>query len=164
MRTVSFLMASLALVACASQAPSAANPPVSTQPSPEPAKAAGATAEPAMLEPVATRAPEEDICKPGAPTPQDALWQNLAAPPNEWVSCEQDQDCAIAEVGCCDHCNGGRRVVVNSRFAKQAAAKYGAKKCTEGCTEVACAPRVVLCSQHQCTDASAPVCNERADN
>lgn len=161
MRFVFSSFAVIALVACASQ-PRSSMAPVPAEPvSPE--KPEEPAAEPSVLEPVAA-APSEDVCKPGAPASQSELWDKLPAPPNEWVSCEQDQDCAVAEIGCCDHCNGGRRVVVNSRFTKQAATKYGTKVCKGNCTEKACAPRVVLCAEHQCTDAEAPVCDERADN
>jgi hypothetical protein len=161
MRSVFSSLALFAVVACASP-PRSSMAPVPTEPvaAAEPEQPA---AEPPLIEPVAT-APAEDVCKPGSAASQSEVWDKLPAPPNEWVSCEADQDCAVAEIGCCDHCNGGRRVVVNSRFAKQAAAKYGPKQCKGNCTEKACAPRVVLCAERKCTDASAPVCDERAEN
>jgi len=37
--------------------------------------------------------------------------------PESWVECATEDDCAIVEAGCCDHCNGGVIVSVNAKFA-----------------------------------------------
>jgi hypothetical protein len=91
---------------------------------------------------------------------QSALWQGVAPPPDDWTRCDRDEDCAPVEVGCCDHCNGGKLLVVNARNTKEALGRYATKSCTSGCTEVACGPTRVLCEQNRCTRANAhPECS-----
>jgi len=69
----------------------------------------------------------------------------------DWKTCESDDDCTIVELGCCDHCNGGRTVATNVDFADDIEALYG-DECEEdqACTLMACAPILAKCLEGMC--------------
>jgi len=35
----------------------------------------------------------------------------------DWQTCENDDDCVVVEIGCCDHCNGGDVVASNKDYS-----------------------------------------------
>ncbi|MBN1282834.1 MAG: hypothetical protein JXA24_03575 [Proteobacteria bacterium] len=68
-----------------------------------------------------------------------------------WQSCENDRDCAVVELGCCDHCNGGRVVAANVAHVDDVKESMS-DQCDEGyaCTLMACAPQLAKCEQGLC--------------
>ena len=71
--------------------------------------------------------------------PDGAGAENLTA-------CHLDEDCVLIEVGCCDHCNGGKLMSVNVKAKPEALAKYKAKDCKgKKCTLMGCMPKVPSC-------------------
>ena len=68
--------------------------------------------------------------------------------PDAMFSCVMDEDCAVVEMGCCDYCNGGWQMAVNSKHADRAAQIWHEPSCgTEACTKMAC------------VDTYSPVCD-----
>jgi hypothetical protein len=69
----------------------------------------------------------------------------------DWNYCEEDSDCVVVELGCCDHCNGGRVVVANIDHAQDVKETMG-DDCEwyRGCTLMACAPYVPFCDEGTC--------------
>ena len=67
------------------------------------------------------------------------------------TSCTEPSDCVVVELGCCDACNGGFAVAVNTASAAQVRADH-AQDCGEGmaCTEMACPDWVVTCDDGTC--------------
>ena len=58
--------------------------------------------------------------------------------PEAWVDCRTEEDCAIVEAGCCDHCNGGGITTVNRAYAAQAHKKLEGVGCGTECTKKVC--------------------------
>src|SRR5262245_43603877 len=52
-----------------------------------------------------------------------------------WLACSVDADCVVVEIGCCNHCNGGRVIAVNKSASSAAVTKYKPKACSGECTE-----------------------------
>jgi hypothetical protein len=55
-----------------------------------------------------------------------------------WVDCRTEDDCAIVEAGCCDHCNGGVITTVNRAFADQARTLLANVGCERPCSTNPC--------------------------
>ncbi|MFH1831114.1 MAG: hypothetical protein ABH871_10155 [Pseudomonadota bacterium] len=74
-----------------------------------------------------------------------------------WEACEIDDDCIIVELGCCDHCNGGRAVAANKGLAELVKTVQG-DECEEEtmCTLMACAPLLARCTQGKCESFDDP--------
>lgn len=70
-----------------------------------------------------------------------------------WSTCQADQDCAVVELACCDHCNGGELGAFNraslERATKALAPAVGACNATV-CTERKCNPGAARCEQGRC--------------
>lgn len=58
--------------------------------------------------------------------------------PEAWVDCRTEEDCAIVEAGCCDHCNGGGITTVNRAYAERAKEKLAKVGCEGACTKKKC--------------------------
>ena len=114
-------------------------------------------------EPMAQQMPPEPAAPPPAPEPPppppeppvisaDQAFEGLQTPPPPaaWLTCTADADCAAVEVGCCDHCNGGRVVSVVTKQSKAAQRRYRPRRCPEGCTELGCAAAQPICQQGRC--------------
>ena len=79
-------------------------------------------------------------------------------PPNpgpgfdERQACAVDSDCAVVEIECCDHCNGGTAVGVHRDSADEITAQYRPEAKCKGavCTEMACMPAQAICRQQRC--------------
>jgi hypothetical protein len=71
--------------------------------------------------------------------------------------CIGDDDCTIVEVGCCDHCNGGRAVAANKGLIDWVTENLG-EDCEEEnmCTLMACAPLLSRCTQGKCESYPDP--------
>lgn len=71
--------------------------------------------------------------------------------PSAWQACSAPSDCVAAEIGCCDHCNGGELWPVHKDYAKAAVQFWRPPSC-EGvyCTEKACMPASATCQDGQC--------------
>ncbi len=69
----------------------------------------------------------------------------------DYLACVSDDDCAVVELGCCDHCNGGWVMAVNGDYADDIEKIYGAD-CAEdhACTLMGCAEKLARCSAGQC--------------
>ena len=83
---------------------------------------------------------------PDAPAPVGAGF-------DERQACTTDADCAVVEIECCDHCNGGTAVGVSKDTAAEIRAEYApADSCKEtACTLMACADDAVpICRQERC--------------
>jgi len=77
--------------------------------------------------------------------------------PTQWTNCEINKDCVAVEVGCCDHCNGGKLMSFNKKFADVAKAKHQEKPCkNKACTEKGCAAPVALCDKGTCAWKADP--------
>jgi hypothetical protein len=80
---------------------------------------------------------------------------DVAAP--ELFACQSDLDCVAMETQCCDHCNGGKALAVAKAYIAQAQSLYGPGNCAGvACTEMACAPSKVLCSNKKCALIATP--------
>ncbi len=71
--------------------------------------------------------------------------------PATLMTCETAEECVVLELGCCDHCNGGRAVAVRADAADDVQATY-AESCAPGtaCTEMGCAPLTADCDDGRC--------------
>ena len=97
---------------------------------------------------------------PDVGTPKDA-----DAPP-AWFACKQAADCAAVEIGCCDHCNGGKLMAANKNYAGDVKFTFGAKDCGGvPCTAMGCAfPPTLACQQGQCAiGAPASPCGDLSE-
>ena len=67
------------------------------------------------------------------------------------TACSEPTDCVVVELGCCDQCNGGTAVSVNTASADQVREDFS-ESCEEGtaCTELGCAPWVTTCDSGTC--------------
>jgi hypothetical protein len=74
-----------------------------------------------------------------------------------WNSCRVASDCALVELGCCDHCNGGRAVSVNREYADEVRETMS-DACGEGhaCTLMGCPAIEPVCREGMCTYATSP--------
>ncbi len=84
-------------------------------------------------------------CKPAAPAP--------ARPStiDERQACTVDADCAVVELACCDHCNGGQVAGVHRDFAAEVRAGATAACHDTACTELGCvAPPTPVCDRGMC--------------
>jgi hypothetical protein len=69
----------------------------------------------------------------------------------EWVACETDADCEIVELGCCDRCNGGTALSVNSAAKDKVAKEWGEAGCKDrACTELGCSALKTRCREKEC--------------
>ncbi len=75
----------------------------------------------------------------------------------DWQACSGDSDCVVVELGCCDHCNGGRVMAVNMEYEQQVKENM-ADVCDENtvCTLMACAPEIVKCDSGTCVSYPDP--------
>ena len=67
------------------------------------------------------------------------------------TDCSGGQTCVIVELGCCDHCNGGRAVAVAAGQEEAVLAAHG-EECpgNTACTEMGCAPLTATCADDVC--------------
>ena len=77
----------------------------------------------------------------------------------DWYSCAEDSDCILFEAGCCDHCNGGSLVSVNSQYESQARASL-TEDCSlpVACTEMGCTAKEAFCNAGSCAYREATHC------
>lgn len=81
---------------------------------------------------------------------------DTAPPPpptfDERQACGGDADCAVVEIECCDHCNGGTAVGVHKDHAADVRNEYvPAGACADtACTLMACAPAEPICRAGRC--------------
>lgn len=99
------------------------NPP----PGPEPVPIAPATPAPTAPEspPLQSSATPEPAASDG-PSPMV---------PTDWTLCEAPADCVLVVTTCCDQCNGGKAVAVNTKHVEETKGMRGS------CTGVACTKR-----------------------
>src|SRR3989338_1668806 len=73
------------------------------------------------------------------------------------LECSADSDCTVVELKCCDHCNGGMVVSVNSGHVEDVKKEYG-EVCspTHGCTLKACSEELPRCEGNTCTHYPDP--------
>ena len=72
---------------------------------------------------------------------------------DERQSCSADADCAVVEIECCDHCNGGLVVGIHRDSADAVRAEYaGPGECKDtACTDRGCVhDPVPICRQERC--------------
>jgi len=110
-------LGTVALLSLAFACGGAASPPVEPTPTPAPG--------PTAITPVAPPAPAADAAS---------------------QSCDVDADCVIVELGCCDHCNGGK---VDAFNKASAASKKPTCEAT-ACTKRGCEPATASCVAHRC--------------
>ena len=89
-------------------------------------------------------------CSAGNPLPPDPL-------PAEYTACEVDDDCVWVELGCCDYCNGGVAVSVNTSSEAEVRDAY-TQSCSpnQACTEIGCAIPEPFCNEGSCDAAPSP--------
>ncbi len=87
-------------------------------------------------------------CKKKAPDPSTPASPTF----DERQACTADADCAVVELECCDHCNGGTVVGVHQDHAAEVRAEHiTAGECDAvACTEMACAQAVPICRAGRC--------------
>ncbi len=83
--------------------------------------------------------------RPGTPPPLPDV-----EPTADQLTCDADSDCVALELGCCNHCNGGRVLAVNKQGAKEFAAHKQAPCDDFVCTRKMCRPEKVRCAQGTC--------------
>ncbi len=70
---------------------------------------------------------------------------------SDMFACASDDHCVVLEMGCCDHCNGGWQLSVNTAHAEAATAKHHDQNCTGGCTKRGCAWKTTaVCHEGTC--------------
>jgi hypothetical protein len=71
---------------------------------------------------------------------------------DERQACGGDADCAVVEIECCDHCNGGSAVGVHKDHAKDVKKEYVAEGECAGtaCTLMACPEAEPICREGRC--------------
>lgn len=86
-------------------------------------------------------------CKRAAPSGPP-----VSATFDERQACGADADCAVVELECCDHCNGGAVVGVHKDAAADVRKEYApAAACGDTmCTLMACSPAAPICRQGRC--------------
>ena len=72
----------------------------------------------------------------------------------KWYACAAPADCAPVEIGCCDHCNGGKAIAANKQYAAQVKVALTPVCDMVACTEKGCAPVQTTCSAGQCVVAT----------
>ena len=83
--------------------------------------------------------------RPGAPPPLPDVQPTAAQ-----QTCDRDADCVALELGCCNHCNGGRVVAVNAGGAAALEAHKQGPCDDFVCTRKMCRPAKVACDQGTC--------------
>jgi len=65
----------------------------------------------------------------------------------ELTSCAADEECAVVQLGCCDHCNGGIAVATNLQSEEEVRDAFS-ETCgtTYACTLVGCPPLLPVCN------------------
>lgn len=93
-------------------------------------------------------------------TVQDLATATDIATQSAWFTCGQASDCVAVEVGCCDHCNGGKLVAANKASEPAVKAALGAKNCGgTACTAGGCANAILACNSGTCAiTPPTPVC------
>ncbi|MCO4748079.1 MAG: hypothetical protein KC912_25015 [Proteobacteria bacterium] len=68
-----------------------------------------------------------------------------------YTTCADGESCVIVQLGCCDHCNGGAAVAVNSGSLSTVVDELG-EDCSGqfACTEMGCAPITAECRDDAC--------------
>ncbi len=91
-----------------------------------------------------------DVAEAPPPTPIPATLTTCETP-DPADPTETDEQCVVLQLGCCDHCNGGRAVAVRADAADDVQATY-VESCTPGtaCTEMGCAPLTAECIEDRC--------------
>lgn len=82
---------------------------------------------------------------PGDSAPPGMQWQTQAPAvtvKDAWRQCAANDECVLVETACCDHCNGGKAVVVNKAHQKDAEKLRAKCAPTTACTMRACLTRV----------------------
>ena len=72
---------------------------------------------------------------------------------DEWYKCTKDDECTWFETKCCDHCNGGEAIAVNSKHLDTAknVLKTPAEQCKgTACTLKACLKPTAVCTNGKC--------------
>ena len=71
---------------------------------------------------------------------------------DERQACTADADCAVVELSCCDHCNGGTVVGVHKDHAADVRAEHvPPSRCADvACTLMACAAAEPICRAGRC--------------
>jgi hypothetical protein len=118
------LAGAVALLACARQAPAPARDP-------------GARERTVL------------VSEPVQPEIVDSMTPLATEPmPEPMFACLTDEDCTVVELGCCDACNGGWQLSVNTKHVDHATQELHESDCgTTACTRMAC------------VDALSPVCD-----
>lgn len=101
---------------------------------------------------------ENDFCTMNFCFPPYAMCENgeCTTTKDGWNLCDNDDDCQIVELGCCDHCNGGRVIAANKnaaamvRFEQGDFCELGKNGETPVCTQMACEPELARCDQGRC--------------
>lgn len=84
-------------------------------------------------------------CKPAAHAPP------RPSTIDERQACTVDADCAVVELACCDHCNGGQVAGVHRDFAAEVHAGATAACGDTACTLMACvAQPTAVCDHGMC--------------
>lgn len=97
-------------------------------------------------------------CKSGTPAvaidrgvvPAEVAWRGLPRPEETWLMCLTDADCEAAEIGCCDHCSGGRVVPVRRDHAADVVEAYGERCGRSECPEADCPRAPTVCHEGRC--------------
>ena len=93
--------------------------------------------------------------KSSAPSTDDDAAANISGAA---IACTKNEDRVVVELGCCDHCNGGRVVAVNSKYVEEVENDYK-DDCSDvhACTMRACPGELPRCRDGECehyTDTS----------
>lgn len=69
-----------------------------------------------------------------------------------FTTCENDSDCVVVELGCCDECNGGLAVAVHRAWSAAVEERFS-ERCGSDvtCTTEDCGPWRVTCELGTCS-------------
>ena len=77
------------------------------------------------------------------------IWSPIELEPS-WITCDAASDCVLVEAACCDHCNSGQLVSVNSENASSVEALKQTGCNDVMCTLLGCAAKVAICQDGAC--------------
>jgi hypothetical protein len=69
---------------------------------------------------------------------------------DERQACTTDGDCAVVEIECCDHCNGGTVIGIHKDEAASVRQSYAGACDDVACTKMACEQPTAICAQGIC--------------
>jgi hypothetical protein len=125
---------------------------IACKPTPEPEPPVGP--EPIPFVPATPPAGSESQPPPESSLEVDEGENDRPGPlvPTDWTLCETPPECILVVTTCCDQCNGGQAIAVNTKYVEDTKAMRG--RCDQvNCTMKACSTQT-NCLHGRCTIVS----------